>query len=102
MAASSRSAPRPYREAQPHPNTYYSALNCAVNAHSVPVGKTEVAVVLTGGTPEAVVAALASNYQNVLVVCGDKTELWMYDLPTLASEREHKIDYFQYLSPNPI
>jgi len=90
-----RLKPRPYRRAQLHPDTYCRAFNAAVDTHVLPISKTEVVVLLTGGTPEAAVAALSAGYSNVLVVAGDRNEALMYEPPTAAEEKDEHIDYYQ-------
>ena len=96
-----RAQARAYRRAQLHPDTYYRAYQAAVGTHALPVGKTEVVVVLTGGTPEAVVSALAAGYSNVCVVCADGAEMDMYRAPPDAADADARCDYDQYVSWDP-
>ena len=57
----------------------------ALNSSNLPLGGNEALVILTGGTPEAVVAAIALGYKHVIYV-SDRTEVSMMTVPTPDEE----------------
>ncbi|CAK0793449.1 unnamed protein product [Prorocentrum cordatum] len=102
VALGARSQPRAHRKGQAHPTVYIEVLRSALNCSPIPLSDNEVAVVMTGGAPEAVVAAIARGYKHVLVVTHDDNEKQMLHIPPLAEEREFNIDYAAYSSPDPM
>ena len=89
--------PRRYRKGQVDPSVIASAMQTALNASSVPLGSNEVAVLMTAGTPENVVASTVCGYSKVFVIA-DGPEANMMYVPTLAQEKAHNINY-QELAP---
>ena len=97
VASASRGQSKVYRKAQVHTSVYIQAIKSAVSCSSIPVGANECLVILTGGTPEAAVAAITQGFNNVLYVAHDKNEYDMMYMPTANEEREYNLDYHAYL-----
>ena len=96
VATSHRGVPKEYRKAQVHPGVYVNALQSCMSVCPIDVSNNECVVILTGGTPESVVAAIALGIKNVLYVAGDTNEFEMMQLPVASEEREHNVDYYAY------
>ena len=92
LRAKERSAPTRYRKGQVDPSVYIAALSSALASSNVPLAANETLVVLTGGTPEAVVAGIVLGFKKVFVVAED-IEHVMLQMPSEEVERERKIDY---------
>ena len=87
-----RSALTRYRKGQVDPSVYIAALSSALASSNVALASNETLVVLTGGTPEAVVAGIVLGFTKVFVVAED-IEHVMLQMPSEEVERERKIDY---------
>lgn len=81
-----------YRKGQVDPTVYIAALSSALSSSNVPLSSNETLVVLTGGTPEAVVAGIVLGFNKVFVVAED-VEHVMMQMPSEEVERDRKIDY---------
>ena len=81
-----------YRKGQVDPTVYIAALSSALSSSNVPLAANETLVVLTGGTPEAVVAGIVLGFKKIFVVAED-VEHVMLQMPSEEVERERKIDY---------
>ena len=89
-------------EAQVSPGVYLRAMQAALGTSNIPLSEHECCVSLLGGTPEAVTAAVVLGFRNVIYVAGDEEEQLMMQLPTLAEERESRVDFASCLaSGNP-
>lgn len=84
-----------YRKAQVHSSVYIRAIQSALATCNVPLSDNEVCVVATGGTPEAIVGAVAAGFKNVIYIASDDTEQIMMQLPADCEEREHNINYLE-------
>jgi hypothetical protein len=93
LQLSERGEPRRYRKGQVDPSVIASALQTVLNASNVPLGQNEVLVVLTSGTPEAVVAGIVCGYSKIIYVAGSPEEAVMMAVPSHAVETEKCIDY---------
>jgi hypothetical protein len=62
----------------------------------MPLMSNEVAVIMTGGTPEAVVGAMAAGYKCVLYVATSTEEALMMTLPSEVEEKMNLVDYSEY------
>jgi hypothetical protein len=92
LRATERSALTCYRKGQVDPSVYIAALSSALASSNVALASNETLVVLTGGTPEAVVAGIVLGFKKVFVVAED-VEHVMLQLPSEEMERDRKIDY---------
>jgi hypothetical protein len=72
---------RQYRKGQLHPSAFVSAFTSALSLTPEELRQHEALVILTGGTPEAVVAGIAAGFQKVIYVTGDPKEVPMMKLP---------------------
>ena len=91
-----------------HHNTYLlwpfqatsrlSVFKGALTSSNLPLDGNEALVILTGGTPEAVVAAIALGYKHVIYV-SDRTEVSMMTVPTPDEENAASISYRNYQPP---
>ena len=92
VRAKDRAALSRYRKGQVDPSVYIAALSSALASSNAPLAPNETLVVLTGGTPEAVVAGIVLGFKKVFVVAED-VENVMLQMPSEELERERKIDY---------
>ena len=83
-----------YRKGQVHSSVFLKALQSSLASSNVPLGPSEACVIATGGTPEAIVGAIAAGFQHVIYIASDDTEQMMMQLPLEFEEREHDISYF--------
>jgi hypothetical protein len=81
-----RAIARRYRKGQVDASAFVSAMQSALASTNVPLSNNEVLVVLTGGTPEAVVAGIVCGYTKILYI-SDKLEQEMMTLPTEDEEK---------------
>ena len=73
-------------------SVYIRALQSALSSSNVALSQNEVLVILTGGTPEALVAGIVCGYKRVFVV----TEGLEYDMMQLPGhDVEGQVDYDQ-------
>ena len=93
--------PASYRKGQVDPSVYFRAIKSCLNCSSIPLSLNEVCIVQTGGTPEAVVAAIAAGFSTVIYIAQDDNEWVMMQLPTLSEERESTINYSLHLGRSP-
>lgn len=91
-----RSLPTRYRKSQMHPTVWAEALKSAINCSDLPLMSNDVAVILTGGPPEAVVGALAVGYRTVIYIGSNNAEVLMMTLPTEAEQVSGMVDYSEY------
>ena len=91
LKLSERGEPRRYRKGQVDPSAIASVMQVVLNSSNVPLGHNEVLVVLTSGTPEAIVAGIVCGYTKIIYVAGSQEEANMMSVPSL--EEEAKIDY---------
>ena len=90
--ASERAVAKRYRRGQMDTSVYIRALQSALSSSNVALSQNEVLVILTGGTPEALVAGIVCGYKRVFVV----TEGLEYDMMQLPShDVEGQVDYDQ-------
>ena len=89
-----RSHPRRYCKGQVHPSAYISALRSALSSSNMPLSQNEVLVDLTGGAPEAIVAAVVVGYKKIFYV-GDDNEHTMMQFPT----PDETVDWTQCPTP---
>ena len=59
---------------QVDPSVYVKAFQSCLGACNVPVAANEALVILTGGTPEAVVAGIAVGFKTIIYVASDDNE----------------------------
>ena len=76
-----RAEVRHYRKGQLHPSAFYSLFTSALSSTSEELRQHEALVILTGGTPDAVVAGIAAGFKKVIYVSGDPVEVSMMTLP---------------------
>ena len=81
-----RAVPRRYRKGQVDASAFVSAMQSALASTNVFLNNNEGLVILTGGTPEAVVAGIVCGYSKVLYI-SDKEEQEMMTLPTEDEEK---------------
>ena len=84
---------RSYRAGQVDPSVIAAALRATLRSSNVPLSDSEALVVLTSGTPEAVVAGLVCGFRHVIFVAGVPEEAEMMTVPSVAQEREGPINY---------
>ena len=59
---------------QVDPSVYVKAFQSCLGACNVPLAANESLVILTGGTPEAVVAGIAVGFKTIIYVASDDNE----------------------------
>jgi hypothetical protein len=89
---SERSAAVPYRKGQLDASVYHQALRKVLQMSTAPLGNSDALVVLTGGTPEALVAGISVGFKTIFVVA-DAAEAELLQLPTLEEQRAVGMDY---------
>lgn len=92
-----RAAKQKYRKSQVHPTVWAEAMSSAHRSSDLPIMNNEVAVIMTGGTPEAIVGAMAAGYRTILYIASDANEAQMMMLPTEVEEQTDAVDYNEYL-----
>ena len=97
LSLSSRGVAKQYRKAQVHPGVFLEALKSCLNCCPIELSSTECLVILTGGTPEAVVAGILSGHKTIIYVANDDSELEMMRVPSVGEEAEYSLDYFACL-----
>jgi hypothetical protein len=93
LKVSERGKPQRCRKGQVDPSVIAAAMQTALNASSAPLGTNEALVVLTCGTPEALVAGLVCGYRKIIYIVSSAEEADMMAMPTLATERDKHINY---------
>ena len=88
-----------YRKSQVHPTVWANALQSALRCSDLQLMNNDVAVIMTGGSSESVVGALAVGYRTVLYIGSNDAEVMMMTLPTEAEEASCKVDYAEYRGP---
>jgi hypothetical protein len=91
-----RGQAKKYRKSQVHPTVWAQAMRSALSCSDMPLMNNDVAVILTGGTPEAIVGALACGYRTVIYIAGQDPEELMMTLPTAVEEASSMVDYAEY------
>lgn len=81
-----------YRKGQLDPSVWVRAFRSALSSSNAPLAQNESLAILTGGTPEAIVAGIIVGFKRIFVVA-DGIEHQMMQLPALDSE--HLVDYYQ-------
>jgi hypothetical protein len=97
VQSTERAVARRYRKGQVDASAFVSAMQSALASTNVPLNNNEVLVVLTGGTPEAVVAGIVCGYGKVLYI-SDKEEQEMMMLPT-EDEEKLGVNYMECAGP---
>ena len=69
------------------------AFQSSLGACNVPLATNECLVILTGGTPEAVVAGIAVGFKQIIYVASDDAEEKMMAVLSISEEREGAVDY---------
>jgi hypothetical protein len=92
LKVTEKGAPRRYRKGQVDASVIVSAMQTALNSSSVPLGTNEVAILMTAGTPENVVASVLCGYAKILYIAEGNEANMMY-VPTLAEEKANSINY---------
>ena len=89
------------RRSQVSPTVIYSALRSSVSTSAVAIASHDTFIQLAGGTPEGIVAAIMMGFQKTIYVTSlDKEYSWM-SLPSQATEYANKVNYLNYVSPDP-
>ena len=89
------------RRSQVSPTVIYSALRSSISTSAVAIASHDTFIQLAGGTPEGIVAAIMMGFQKAIYVTStDKEYSWM-SLPSQATEYANKVDYLNYMSPDP-
>ena len=96
-----RSLPQKYRKGQLDSSVFCSAYQSCLASSPSEIGANEALVILTGGTPETIVAGIAAGYRKILYVSNTAQQHALMELPTVESERAHNINYALYSSPDP-
>ena len=91
-----RGEPSPYRKGQVHPTVFHEVFRSSLRCANVPLSGRECAVILTGGTPDAIVGALMAGYKYVIFVANSVEEANMMTLPSAEELREGKTDLTRY------
>jgi hypothetical protein len=89
---SERSTAVPYRKGQLDPSVYHQALGKVLQMSTAPLGTSDALVVLTGGTPEALVAGISVGFKTIFVVA-DTAEAELLQLPTPTEQHAMDVDY---------
>ena len=76
----------PLPEGPSSPIRIFSALTSALSSTSEQLGQHEALVVLTGGTPESLIAGIAAGFKNIIYVTNDDREVDMMTLPLDSSD----------------
>jgi hypothetical protein len=66
----------------------------------MPLMSNEVAVIMTGGTPESIVGAMCAGYRTILYIASDQNETQMMMLPSEVEEKTNMVDYSEYFCCN--
>ena len=91
-----RGEPSPYRKGQVHPTVFHEVFRSSLRCANVPLTGRECAVILTGGTPDAIVGALMAGYKYVIFVANSVEEANMMTLPSAEELIEGKTDLTRY------
>ena len=84
-----RTLPKRYRKTQVDPSVLLSAFNSCLSTTPAALEPSECLVVMTGGTPEPVVAGIAAGYRQIMVICDSSEQEKMMQLPT--ADEEHLV-----------
>ena len=96
-----RTVAQKYRKAQLDPSVFFSAFTSCLSTCSSELSSNEALVILTGGTPETIVAGIAAGYRKILYVSNSAQQHALMELPTVEAQRAHNINYAMYSSPDP-
>jgi hypothetical protein len=89
------------RRSQIHPTAVYAALRSVISTSATGISSQDAFIQMAGGTPEGIVPGIMMGFQKVFyITCKEKESSWM-SLPSQASEYASKIDYMNYVSPDP-
>ena len=89
------------RRSQVSPTVIYSALRFSISTSAVAIASHDTFIQLAGGTPEGIVAAIMMGFQKAIYVTTMAKEYSWMSLPSLATEYANKVDYLNYVSPDP-
>jgi hypothetical protein len=89
------------RRSQVSPTVIYSALRSSISTSAVAIASHDTFIQLAGGTPEGIVAAIMMGFQKAIYVTTMAKEYSWMSLPSLATEYANKVDYLNYVSPDP-
>ena len=89
------------RRSQVSPTVIYSALRSSISTSAVAIASHDTFIQLAGGTPEGIVAAIMMGFQKAIYVTSTEKEYSWMSLPSLATEYANKVDYLNYVSPDP-
>ena len=89
------------RRSQVSPTVIYSALRSLVSTSAMGIASHDTFIQLAGGTPEGIVAAIMMGFQKAIYVTSTEKEYSWMSLPSLATEYANKVDYLNYVSPDP-
>ena len=89
------------RRSQVSPTVIYSALRSSISTSAVAIASHDTFIQLAGGTPEGIVAAIMMGFQKAIYVTTTAKEYSWMSLPSQATEYANKVDYLNYMSPDP-
>ena len=89
------------RRSQVSPTVIYSALRSSISTSAVAIASHDTFIQLAGGTPEGIVAGIMMGFQKAIYVTTTAKEYSWMSLPSLATEYANKVDYLNYVSPDP-
>jgi len=78
--------PKIYRKGQCHASVFTRAFTSALHSCSTTLGSSECCIVLTGGTPDAIIGAVVAGYRHVIYVASDDTEQSMMNMSDMNDE----------------
>jgi hypothetical protein len=84
--------PKIYRKGQCHSSVFSRAMSSALHSCTTALGGAECCVILTGGSPDAVVGAIATGYKHVIYVASDDQEQIMMNLPAACESQSINFD----------
>jgi hypothetical protein len=89
---SERSHSKRYRKGQLDPTVWVRALRSSLSSSNAALAQNEALVIITGGTPEAIVAGVICGFKRIFVAV-DAAEATMMQMP--SAESAESVDYNQ-------